>query len=397
MIDDYSGLQKAAILLITLGPEKASAIFQHLKEDEIESLTLEIANTRSVSPQDKESVLDEYYQVCLAQQYIAEGGIGYAKELLEKALGSEKAQGVISKLTASLQVRPFEFVRKTEPAQLLNFIQDEHPQTIAMILSYLSSSQAAMILGALPPEKQADVARRIAQMDRTSPDVIKEVERVLERKLSSLVNQDYTKAGAIVNKHKAAGSNKIVAIASSTGGPKALQSVIPFLPAELLAPVVLVQHMPAGFTKSMAERLNELSQVQVKEASNGEVLKNGVVYIAPGGTHIAIKKSGASHVISFNDMPPISGLKPCANIMFDSLTSSNYDEVVCVVLTGMGADGTNGILSLGKSKPIYVIAQDEKSSVVYGMPRAIYEAGVVDEVVTLSDVAKAITKNVGVK
>lgn len=133
------------------------------------------------------------------------------------------------------------------------------------------------------------------------------------------------------------------------------------------------------------------------EASNGEVLKNGVVYIAPGGTHIAIKKSGASHVISFNDMPPISGLKPCANIMFDSLTSSNYDEVVCVVLTGMGADGTNGILSLGKSKPIYVIAQDEKSSVVYGMPRAIYEAGVVDEVVTLSDVAKAITKNVGVK
>lgn len=154
------------------------------------------------------------------------------------------------------------------------------------------------------------------------------------------------KAGAIVNKHKAAGSNKIVAIASSTGGPKALQSVIPFLPAELLAPVVLVQHMPAGFTKSMAERLNELSQVQVKEASNGEVLKNGVVYIAPGGTHIAIKKSGASHVISFNDMPPISGLKPCANIMFDSLTSSNYDEVVCVVLTGMGADGTNGILHL---------------------------------------------------
>ena len=143
------------------------------------------------------SVLDEYYQVCLAQQYIAEGGIGYAKELLEKALGNEKAQGVISKLTASLQVRPFEFVRKTEPAQLLNFIQDEHPQTIAMILSYLSSSQAAMILGALPPEKQADVARRIAQMDRTSPDVIKEVERVLERKLSSLVNQDYTIVGGI--------------------------------------------------------------------------------------------------------------------------------------------------------------------------------------------------------
>lgn len=191
MIDDYSGLQKAAILLITLGPEKASAIFQHLKEDEIESLTLEIANTRSVSPQDKESVLDEYYQVCLAQQYIAEGGIGYAKELLEKALGSEKAQGVISKLTASLQVRPFEFVRKTEPAQLLNFIQDEHPQTIAMILSYLSSSQAAMILGALPPEKQADVARRIAQMDRTSPIVRMYFKKMTEDYFKDLIVLSY--------------------------------------------------------------------------------------------------------------------------------------------------------------------------------------------------------------
>lgn len=200
--EEYTGVQKAAILLIALGPEKSASIFKHLKEEEIEELTLEIANTRSVSPQTKEDVLNEFYQVCLAQQYIAEGGIGYAKELLEKALGEEKAQGVISKLTASLQVRPFEFVRKTDPSQLLNFIQDEHPQTIAMILSYLSAGQAAVIIGSLVPEKQADVAKRIAMMDRTSPDVIKEVERVLERKLSALVNQDYTIVGgvdAIVN------------------------------------------------------------------------------------------------------------------------------------------------------------------------------------------------------
>lgn len=200
--EEYTGVQKAAILLIALGPEKSASIFKHLKEEEIEELTLEIANTRSISPQTKEDVLNEFYQVCLAQQYIAEGGIGYAKELLEKALGEEKAQGVISKLTASLQVRPFEFVRKTDPSQLLNFIQDEHPQTIAMILSYLSAGQAAVIIGALVPEKQADVAKRIAMMDRTSPDVIKEVERVLERKLSALVNQDYTIVGgvdAIVN------------------------------------------------------------------------------------------------------------------------------------------------------------------------------------------------------
>ena len=195
--EEITGVQKAAILLIALGPDKSSNVFKHLKEDEIEQLTLEIANTRSVSPAMKDAVLDEFYEVCLAQQYIAEGGIGYAKDLLEKALGSERAKDVIGKLTASLQVRPFEFVRKTDASQLLNFIQDEHPQTIALILSYLSSSQAATILAALTPENQADVAKRIATMDRTSPDVIKEVERVLESKLSSLVNQDYTIIGGV--------------------------------------------------------------------------------------------------------------------------------------------------------------------------------------------------------
>lgn len=191
------GLEKSAILLISLGPEKSSKIFKHLKEDEIEQLTLEIANTGSISPQLKEEVLKEFYEVCLAQQYIAEGGIAYAKELLEKALGEEKAKDVIGKLTASLQVRPFEFIRKTDPSQLLNFIQDEHPQTIALILSYLPAGQSAQVVSALPPEKQADVAKRIATMDRTSPDVIKEVENVLERKLASLVNQDYTIIGGV--------------------------------------------------------------------------------------------------------------------------------------------------------------------------------------------------------
>ena len=194
---EMDGVEKAATLLIALGPEKSAQIFKHLKEEEIEQLTLEIANTSSVSPQTKEMVLNEFYEICLAQQYIAEGGIGYAKELLEKALGEEKAKRVIGKLTASLQVRPFEFIRKTDPSQLLNFIQDEHPQTIALILSYLPPSQSSLVISSLPPEKQADVAKRIAQMDRTSPDVIKQVEKVLERKLSSLVNQDYTIVGGV--------------------------------------------------------------------------------------------------------------------------------------------------------------------------------------------------------
>lgn len=196
-VREYSGREKAAMLLITLGPELSSRIFKHLKEDEIKQLTLEIANIRSVSPQDKERILEEFYQICLAQEYIAEGGIGYAKDILEKALGTDKAMEIINKLTVSLQVRPFDFVRKADPSQILNFIQSEHPQTIALILAYLKPQQAAVVLSSLPQEKQADVAKRIAVMDRTSPEIIKEVERVLEKKLSSLVVEDYTATGGL--------------------------------------------------------------------------------------------------------------------------------------------------------------------------------------------------------
>ena len=202
VVENLSGVQKAAVLLIALGPERSAEVFKHLKDDEIETLTLEIANTKSVPGDVRDAVLEEFYEICLAQQYIAEGGIAYAKELLDKALGAERARDVIGKLTASLQVRPVEFIRKAEASQLLNFIQDEHPQTIALILSYMPPTQAAAVVSALVPEKQADVARRIAMMDRTSPDVIHEVEKVLEKKLASLVNQDYTIVGgvdAIVN------------------------------------------------------------------------------------------------------------------------------------------------------------------------------------------------------
>lgn len=194
---DVNGKEKAAKLLIALGPERSAEIFKHLKEDEIEQLTLEIANIRTVSPEEKERVLEEFYQICLAQEYIAEGGISYAKDVLEKALGTQKALEIINKLTVSLQVRPFDFVRKADPSQLLNFIQGEHPQTIALIMAYLKPGQAAAVLSALPQDKQADVTRRIAVMDRTSPDVIKEVERVLEKKLSSLVTEDFTTTGGI--------------------------------------------------------------------------------------------------------------------------------------------------------------------------------------------------------
>lgn len=194
---EMTGREKAAILLIGLGPEFSAQIFKHLNDEEIEELTLEIANMRKVSPEEKEKIMEEFYQICVAQEYISEGGINYAKEVLEKALGSQKAMDIINKLTASLQVKPFDFARKADPGQLLNFIQNEHPQTIALILSYLPSGQSAQILSALPQGKQTEVAQRIATMDRTSPDIIKEVEMVLESKLSSLISQDYTSAGGI--------------------------------------------------------------------------------------------------------------------------------------------------------------------------------------------------------
>ena len=197
---------------------------------------------------------------------------------------------------------------------------------------------------------------------------------------------------------KATGKNKLVALACSTGGPKALQSVIPFLPKNLDAPMVLVQHMPAGFTKSMADRLNEVSPIAVKEAEDGDKLEKGHIYVAPGGKHMEVVKcSDGSHKISLNNMPAIGGLRPCADITYDSLSKSGYDEIVCVVLTGMGADGTNGILSLGHHKPIHVISQNAETCIVYGMPKAIEESGVVDDVVPLEKVAETIIKNVGVK
>lgn len=193
------------------------------------------------------------------------------------------------------------------------------------------------------------------------------------------------------------GTRKIVALACSTGGPKSLQQVIPMLPKNLDAGVVLVQHMPAGFTASLAARLNEISDINVKEGADGDVIQKGWVYIAPGGKHIKVVKKAAEYVIKLNDEPPIDGLRPCANVMYKSLVQCNYDEITCVVLTGMGADGTEGIkaLSAGKKK-IHVIAQDEESCVVYGMPKAIAQTGLVDEVVPLNKIAETITKNVGV-
>jgi len=196
---EYTGRQKSAIFLVSIGSELSAEIFKYLREDEIETLTFEIARLETIDSEQKDTILQEFQELMMANQFISTGGIDYARELLEKSLGSQKAIDIINRLTSSLQVRPFDFIRRTDPAHLMNFIQQEHPQTIALILAYLEPNKASYILQNLNHTIQSDVARRIATMDRTSPEVLREVERVLEKKLSTLSSEDYTTAGGVEN------------------------------------------------------------------------------------------------------------------------------------------------------------------------------------------------------
>ena len=214
----------------------------------------------------------------------------------------------------------------------------------------------------------------------------RETQRAQTRKLVELAS----KASKTIK------TNQIVAIASSTGGPKALQDVIPYLPSTLKAPVVLVQHMPAGFTQSLAERLDSLSDCKVTEAEEGEILECGHVYIARGGKHFNVDCHGGIYKARYTDEPTREGVKPCANYMYESLANCSADRIICVVMTGMGADGTKGISYLKNYKKTYVITQDEDSSTVYGMPKSAVNAGLSDVSVTLKQIAQEIIMNVGV-
>ncbi len=294
--------------------------------------------------------------------------------------------------------------------QLLEKLQQEKIKATVIMVSTVTTKDAEVTILAMERGAVDFVTKPTNVIEAKGEDFKKRLIAVLSAVLhteryrreaaSASVSRTGSAQRAVTRKPSIGGRSgkRIVALACSTGGPKALQSVIPYLPANLDAPMVLVQHMPAGFTKSMADRLNEVSPIHVKEAADGDVLQKGTVYVAPGGRHMEVKRCpDGSHKIRLNDMPAIGGLRPCANITYDSLRDCGYDEVVCVVLTGMGADGTNGILSLAKSKPLHVIAQDAASCVVYGMPKAIAETGLVDEVVPLTEIANLITKSVGVK
>jgi two-component system chemotaxis response regulator CheB len=292
--------------------------------------------------------------------------------------------------------------------QLLEQLQKDKIKANVVMVSTLTTKNAEVTLTALELGALDFVTKPTNIIEAKGEHFKNEVLSVLNaaianpggtapRKKRSSVLPDPSRTAATIKRMKANNpKNKLVALACSTGGPKALQEVIPALSKNLNAPMVLVQHMPVGFTGPMAERLNEISAVKVSEAEDGDRLEKGHVYIAPGGKHLEVRRNpDGSHKIVLNDSPAIGGLKPCANIMYDSLTSSGYDEILCVVLTGMGADGTNGILTLCQHKPVHVVAQNAETCVVYGMPRTLVESGVVDEIVPLNEVAPTINRYVG--
>lgn len=290
--------------------------------------------------------------------------------------------------------------------ELLRKLQKENIRVTVLVVSGLTQKDASISVQAL----EAGAIDVIPKPENIIEAKGLQFRQMMEEKLNSILlapgkartaSSTAPRSAAVPRKRVASaagGNKKLIALACSTGGPRALQSVIPFLDKNMDAPMVLVQHMPKGFTKSMAERLDELSRVSVKEAEEGEVLKKGSVYVAPGGYHMeVVPMPDGNHKIHLSDAPAIGGLKPCANIMYRSLKKSTYDKITCVVLTGMGADGTDGIKDLDKSKALYVIAQDEATSVVYGMPKAIADAGLTDEIVPLTNISKRIINQVGVK
>ncbi len=189
------GRQKAAALLIALGPEVSSEVLKHFKESEIETLTFEVFQLEKVTEEMKGQVLEECYHMALARDFITSGGADYARDMLVRALGKDKAQEVIERLASSRRPQRFSFARDSDPSQLAQFVSSEHPQTIALILSHLQATQAAQTMTHLPPEVRTEVALRIATMDRTPPEVVEQVEEVLKRKLSSMISRDFTSTG----------------------------------------------------------------------------------------------------------------------------------------------------------------------------------------------------------
>ena len=196
-MDRLNSRQKAAQIIISLGTDVASGVYKHLQEEEVEKLTYEITRQQVVSPTVADEVVEEFYGLCVAQKVYLEGGVAYAKNVLEKAFGVQQGTALLERVTKTLRTKAFEFVRKTDYKNLMNMIVNEHPQTIALILSYARADQASAIIAELPKEIRVDVVERIAKMDRTSPGTIHQVESILEKKFESLLTVDLLEIGGI--------------------------------------------------------------------------------------------------------------------------------------------------------------------------------------------------------
>lgn len=198
--EGVTGIRKAAILMISLESDIAAKIMANLQTEEIEQLSMEIARMEDeIAPDLRDAVVREYYQTYMASRYVEQGGIEYARMLLEKSLSPEEAAAILADLEQSIQQTPFHFLRQADPESLLTFIMDEHPQTISLIMAHLSPKQASDILSGLTPKKQLEVVKRISRMEQTTPEAIREVEKGLEARLSSIVSQDLERAGGVEN------------------------------------------------------------------------------------------------------------------------------------------------------------------------------------------------------
>lgn len=320
-------------------------------------------------------------------------GIDFLKEVNERGytakiiIVSTIARKGAGETIEALELGAFDFV--TKPG---NLQEAKSGEFAAKVLSRLYLAMGMEWNNILSGEIEAP-EQILRRMRRSDAGVIQEHSERLET--TEYKPEKSFPRSSMVNVNA---SGKLVALACSTGGPKALQQVIPKLPENLDAAVVLVQHMPVGFTASLSARLDEMSEIRVREAQDGEVLQKGTVYIAKGGSQMrVIEKNRHEFVLSVREEGARNGLKPCADILYESLRESSFEDITCVIMTGMGADGTKGILQLKETNKIYVIAQNAESSTVYGMPKAIAESGAVDEIKDLDLIADAIIKHVGVR
>lgn len=320
-------------------------------------------------------------------------GIDFLKEVNERGytakiiIVSTIARKGAGETIEALELGAFDFV--TKPG---NLREAKSGEFAAKVLSRLYLAMGMEWNNILSGEIEAP-EQILRRMRRSDAGVIQEHSEHLET--TEYKPEKRFPRSSMVNVNA---SGKLVALACSTGGPKALQQVIPKLPENLDAAVVLVQHMPVGFTASLSARLDEMSEIRVREAQDGEVLQKGTVYIAKGGSQMrVIEKNRHEFVLSVREEGARNGLKPCADVLYESLRESSFEDITCVIMTGMGADGTKGILQLKETNKIYVIAQNAESSTVYGMPKAIAESGAADEIKDLDLIADAIIKHVGVR